>query len=392
MTTRRPTTWIAATLGLTLVLVAAACGSSSKTATGATSGSGGSSSPTVKVVLTSAGCAPTPASVPAGSIEFQVSNKDADAVSEAELRTHDLSHILGEQENLTPGLDGGFTVTLQTGSYKISCPGAKQSTADLEVTGSSTKASWQSDPQLVTAVAGYNTYVNQNVGDLITHTRAFCDAIASGDLTQAQLAYAPARQYYEHIEPVAEIWGDLDTQIDGRWENPVTDPAQFVGFHRIEQLLFQTKTLDGAAPLCADLVTHQTQLQALVSSGQYSPLEMAAGATDLINEAADSKISGEEERYSNVDLPTFRANVDGAQEIVTLFTPYLQAHSPATLALITQRDQAVLAALAPYQATPGYLNTSYVDYSTVTAPQRKVLSGAVNAYAEALSKISQQVS
>jgi iron uptake system component EfeO len=391
MTTRRPATWIPATLGLTLVLVAAACGSSSKTAAGTTSGTGGSS-PTVKVVLTSAGCAPTPASVPAGSVEFQVSNKDADAVTEAELRTHDGSHILGEQENLTPGLDGGFTVSIQPGTYKISCPGAKDASADLKVTGTSTKPGWESDPQLAAAVSGYNAYVNQNVADLVTHTQAFCDAIATGDLTQAQLAYAPARQYYERIEPVAEIWGDLDTQIDGRWENPVTDPAQFVGFHRIEQLLFQTKTVAGAAPLCADLVAHQKQLQSLVSSGQYSPLEMAAGATDLINEAADSKISGEEERYSNVDLPTFRANVDGSQEIVTLFTPYLKAHSPATLALITQRYQAVLAALAPYQASPGYLNTGYVDYSTVTDAQRKVLSGAVNAYAEALSKISQQVS
>jgi hypothetical protein len=33
-----------------------------------------------------------------------------------------------------------------------------------------------------------------------------------------------------------------------------------------------------------------------------------------------------------------------------------------------------------------------VDYSTVTNPQRKQLSGVVNAMAEALSKISDQVS
>ena len=51
---------------------------------------------------------------------------------------------------------------------------------------------------------------------------------------------------------------------------------------------------------------------------------MASGATDLINEAATSKISGEEERYSNTDLPVFQANVDGAMEVVGLLTPYLQ--------------------------------------------------------------------
>ena len=46
-----------------------------------------------------------------------MANKDAGAVTEAELRTADLSHILGEQENLTPGLSGGFSLDLQPGNY-----------------------------------------------------------------------------------------------------------------------------------------------------------------------------------------------------------------------------------------------------------------------------------
>ena len=37
-----------------------------------------------------------------------------------------------------------------------------------------------------------------------------------------------------------------------------------------------------------------------------------------IYEAATNKISGEEERYSNTDLPVFKANVDGAMEVVSL--------------------------------------------------------------------------
>ena len=129
-----------------------------------------------------------------------------------------------------------------------------------------------------------------------------------------------------------------------------------------------------------------------MATAQYSPLEMAAGATDLINEAATAKISGEEERYSNVDLPTFKANVDGAEEVVTLLRPYLQANDAGTMTLIDQRYQGVLTALKPYQATPGYLNTGYVEYSTVLDDQRKDLSGAVNAFAEALSKVSGEVS
>jgi iron uptake system component EfeO len=373
-------------LGLTAAILMAGCSSGSKSATSADDGS---SDQNVQVELTSAGCQPTPASVKAGHVNFNVVNKNASKVSEAELRSNDLSHILGEQENLTPGLSGGFALNVQPGTYKISCPGASQSHWDFTVTG---KGTVQSSPLLTAAVSGYAAYITQNVTDLITHTQTFCDAISAGNLQQAELLYSPARIYYERIEPVAEIWGDLDTEIDGRWENPVTDMAQFTGFHRIEQLLWETNTLTGAPALCTGLVAHEKQLQILVGTAQYSPLEMAAGATDLINEAATAKISGEEERYSNVDLPTFQANVDGAEEVVNLLRPYLQANAASTLTTIDQRYQGVLTALKPYLATPGYLNTGFVEYSTVLDDQRKELSGAVNAFAEALSKVSVEVS
>lgn len=377
----------AISIGLAAVVLVAGC-SSKKSTTSAD----GSADQTVQVELTKAGCQPTPASVAAGHVNFNVVNKNASAVTEAELRSNDLSHILGEQENLTPGLSGGFALNVQPGTYKISCPGASQSHWEFTVTGKASDTSLRSNPQLAAAVTGYSAYIEQNVADLIMHTQSFCDAINSGSIAQAELLYSPARIYYERIEPVAEIWGDLDTEIDGRWENPVTDVAQFTGFHRIEQLLWETGTLTGAPALCAGLVDHEKQLQTLVASATYSPLEMAAGATDLINEAATSKISGEEERYSNVDLPTFKANVDGAEEVVNLFRPYLQANDASTLSEIDQRYQGVLAALGPYQATPGYLNTGYVEYSTVLEDQRKALSGAVNALAEALSKVTVEVS
>ncbi len=106
-------------------------------------------SSTVKIDLTSQGCAPKPATVPAGPVEFDVTNSGAGAVSEAELRTSDLSHILGEQENLTPGLSGGFSLTIQPGTYTISCPGAPQSHWTFTVTGKATGPSWQTNPQLV---------------------------------------------------------------------------------------------------------------------------------------------------------------------------------------------------------------------------------------------------
>jgi iron uptake system component EfeO len=119
---------------------------------------------------------------------------------------------------------------------------------------------------------------------------------------------------------------------------------------------------------------------------------MAAGATDLVNEAATAKITGEEERYSNTDLPVFEANVEASMEVITLLQPYLQTNDASTVALIKQRDAAVESLLTKYKATPGYDSTGYVDYSTVSKADRKQLSTAVNALAEAMSKVSSEVS
>jgi iron uptake system component EfeO len=382
---------LAAVTGIALAAAGCASGPGSS-GPSAAAGSGSAKTTAVSIDLTPQGCAPEPASVPAGEVDFTVTNKNASAVSEAELRTGDLSKILGEQENLTPGLSGGFTLDIQPGSYMINCPGATQQHAAFTVTGRQAGPSWESNTQLAAAVRSYSGYVEQNVAGLVTHTQAFCQAINAGDLSRAKILYPQARVYYERIEPVAEIWGSLDTNIDGRWENPVTVESQFIGFHRIEQLMWADNTLTGAPKLCSGLAANEQQLQTLANSAQYNPLEMASGATDLINEAATAKISGEEERYSNTDLPVFQANVDGAMEVVGLFQPYLRGKDPSLLTQIQQRDAAVTTLLAKYRATPGYDDTGYAEYSTVPDSQRRDLSTAVNALAESLSTISAQVS
>jgi iron uptake system component EfeO len=347
---------------------------------------------TVTITLTPKGCAPKPAKVSTGQIQFNVANKNAGAVSEAELRTKDLSHILGEQENLTPGLSGGFALVVQPGHYVVNCPGASQQHAVFTVTGKAKVVSAQTKSLLTAAASGYSSYVNQQVASLVSSTQALCAAINSGNQTQAEQLYPQARIYYERIEPVAEVWGTLDTAIDGRIDNPVTNPADLTGFHRIEEIMWADTTLAGASQYCSQLVANEQQLQQLVSTASYNAVTMASGATDLINEAGTAKITGEEERYSNADFVVFQANVDGAMEVVSLLQPYLKQADPSLVAQINRQHQAVEKAIAPYKATPGYDNTGYVEYSQVLDPQRRALSAKVQAFAEALSKMSGQVS
>jgi iron uptake system component EfeO len=246
---------------------------------------------------------------------------------------------------------------------------------------------------LTAAVDRYAAYVDANATGLVRHTRAFCVAIDAGNVGRAKLLYPRARVYYERIEPVAKNWGLLAVQIDGRWENPVTVRSEFIGFHRIEQLIWASHTLRHAPVLCRGLVDHEQQLAALVKRAHYSPLQMAAGATELVNEAARSKITGEEERYSNVDLPTLQANMAGALEVFVTLKPYLLAAGHASTAgLIVHRYAVVSRVMASLKAVPGYLDTGYLNYGRVPTSQRRTLAVACNAFAEALSRLTADVS
>jgi iron uptake system component EfeO len=114
-----------------------------------------------------------------------------------------------------------------------------------------------------------------------------------------------------------------------------------MGFHRLEQILWNEPSMTGATALCQGLMDHEEKLVALVSKARYSPQEMAAGATDLINEAATSKITGEEERYSHTDLVDFDANMKASMKVAGLLSPYLRTVDPDLVSLLRQRNDAV---------------------------------------------------
>jgi iron uptake system component EfeO len=81
--------------------------------------------------LTDAGCVPHSAKAPAGPVHFEVENGGTSAVTEFEVLEGDT--ILGEKENLSEGLAGNFSLTLDKGRYTIYCPGGSVERGPLTV-------------------------------------------------------------------------------------------------------------------------------------------------------------------------------------------------------------------------------------------------------------------
>jgi iron uptake system component EfeO len=343
----------------------------------------------VAMALSDGGCAPQPASVPAGPVVFTVTNSGTAKVTEGEIQKD--SRILGEKENITPGLSGDFSLRLDPGTYTVYCPGAAQDTAQLTVTGQGGQAPAPVEASLASATAGYKQYVIGEVAALVPATKQFTDAVRANDVAGAQKAYAPARYHYEQIEPVAESFGDLDPAIDQRIAD-VEPGAEWTGFHRIEQALWVNRTTAGTAPIADKLDADIAKLQSLVGTAEYQPAQLANGASELLTEVSTSKVTGEEDAYSHTDLSDFDANIVGAQKAFELLKPSLQSKDPALATQLQARFTGITDELQPFrtgEAAPGI--PAYVDYSTVNDAQRRVLADRVNALAEPLSQVSGKV-
>ena len=352
---------------------------------GSTAGGAAPGATKVAIEMTDDACKATPASVAAGPVTFAVKNVSATRVTEAELLRGDV--IMGEKENLAPGLTASFSLRLTAGTYQVYCPNAKTEKSDFTVTGGGAQASL--DPAvasaLTAATTGYQRYVAAEVDKLIPAARTFTDAVRAGNLPAAQAAYAPARYHYEEVEPVAESFGDLDPGIDARADD-VEDPARWTGFHRIEKALWADNSLAGMSVVADRLDADLAKLKTLVSTATFQPAQLANGATELLNEVASSKITGEEDRYSHTDLSDFEANVVGAKAAYDLLAPALQRIDANLAATVVQRFADVLDALKPYQQGAGF-----VDYATVGDGARKELTQRVDALAEPLSQVAAKV-
>jgi iron uptake system component EfeO len=205
-------------------------------------------------------------------------------------------------------------------------------------------------------------------------------------VAQARRLYAPARYFYEEVEPVAESFGDLDPRIDARIDD-VDDPARWTGFHRLEKALWEEGSLSGMAAVADRLDADIAQLRAKVAAATYQPAQLANGATELLNEVASSKITGEEERYSHTDMSDVAANVAGGRAAFELLVPALQRIDPELAGTVGRRFAEVQDALRPYRQG----DDAFVDFATVTGAQRRTLTQKIDALAEPLSQVAAKV-
>ena len=128
---------------------------------------------------------------------------------------------------------------------------------------------------------------------------------------------------------------------------------------------------------------------ATAGTGGYQPFEIANGAASLLDEVLSTKITGEEEAYSMIDLLDFEANVEGSLQAFATLEPALNQIDPTIVPQISAAFDALQTELATFKdpSSP----SGWVSYDKLTDADKKALTDALLAVQEPLSAVAQKI-
>lgn len=352
---------------------------------GCSSAPSGSTGNAVVVKASDTACEVDRTELAAGANTLKISNAGT-KVTEVYVYTPE-GKIVTERENIGPGLSVSLTFQVKAGQYEIACKPGQAGNGirqKITVTGSGGDTVTK-DERLTAAVTAYRGYVQQQADTGLPLVTKFAAAVKSGDLATAAASYAPSRQGWESIEPVAESFGDLDPAMDLR-EADLEPGQEWTGWHRLEKAIFTTKSLKDQGKYADRLLVDYRTFQSKVATAEITPTSMANGAKELLDEVATGKITGEEDIWSGTDLWDFAANIEGAHKAYGMLRAVVGDNDPAL------RDQLDVAFTDVETSLKGYRQgDGYMSYRQVTDAQRKVLAIKVDALAEPLSRLAASV-
>ncbi len=318
--------------------------------------------------------------MPVGDTEFRVDSARISGPAAVQILSG--NHVVGALERVPADRDLTLTLDLSPGAYRMSCTvGLVESGGEVLVGSSAAPPELGQAPDLAAAMVAYRSYLAGQASQFRSATAALLDAIRQGSTSTAQTRYSSVCAVYGHVRAAAANFFDeltpglvdLDAEID-----PAVDPAQAGrqgGLPGVEYGLWVRGSTAGLIPVATGLVASATALQQRIGTLDLDGLEVASGATFLLDDVTSQDLTGIREPYSHLGLVDARSAVEGAQGAFV-----------ALRSAISRRDRGLGAELTQS------FSTAAASFSAAASGQPAVVAQGVDALADAMSSVESTLS
>ncbi|MFI9386548.1 EfeM/EfeO family lipoprotein [Kutzneria sp. NPDC052558] len=308
----------------------------------------------------------------AGRQTFTLRNT-GDAAAEVDLVEVGTDKVYGEVEGLGPNTSAPMDVQLGAGRYAFRCliedtdpiTGPSVTLTGEAKSGPAAVAVTKND--MLPLVKQYEAAVASGVADLAARTDKLKADVDGGDLDAARADWLPAHLAYNSLGAAYDAFGDFADKIDGA-----------DGFHPLEKGLWHNASAGDLKPIADGLADAVHGLQADLPDEQVDPNDLGLRAHEIMENALQFELTGENDQGSGTTLNTALANLDGTARVLAILDPVLKPRYP-DLPQVRKWEDRVRALLTAHQNTL----VTQLDQST-----REQLNGAVGELLEKLAPVA----
>ncbi|MER7248056.1 EfeM/EfeO family lipoprotein [Kribbella sp. NPDC000426] len=296
-----------------------------------------------------------------------------DAPAEVDLVDVDDNLVYGEVEGLGPDTSAPMDVQLGAGRYAIRCliedtdtiTGPTVSVTGDGKAGPAVVAVTKND--MLPLVKQYQAAVATGVAGLVVKTDKLRADVDAGNLVAARADWLAAHLAYNSLGAAYDAFGDFADKIDGSG-----------GFHPLEKGLWHNASAPSLKPIADQLAADVHGLQKDLPNEQVDPNDLGLRAHEIMENALQFELTGENDQGSGTSLNTALANLNGTATVLAILDPVLKPRDP-DLPEVQKWEARVRTLLTAHQNTP----VGRLDQKT-----REQLNGAVGELLEKLASVA----
>ena len=296
-----------------------------------------------------------------------------DASAEVDLVEVGSNKVYGEVEGLGPNTSAPMDVQLGAGTYAMRC--LIEDTDAITGPTVTVVGDGKAGPAVVPVTKNdmlplakqYEAAVATGVAGLAVKTDKLRADVDAGNLLAARADWLPAHLAYNSLGAAYDAFGDFADKIDGSG-----------GFHPLEKGLWHNASAATLKPIADQLAADVHGLQKDLPNEQVDPNDLGLRAHEIMENALQFELTGENDQGSGTSLNTALANLSGTANVLAILEPVLKPRDP-DLSQVQLWEARVRALLTAHLNTP----VAQLDRST-----REQLNGAVGELLEKLASVA----